>query len=141
MELKPEFWPMTLKVLGAFVAFSVVTYLQQGYFENKWWTTDYMYSLLIPLNLILILTWLFLVPKTLEISETTFRVQYHFGRPFDLSWTNLESWSYAQVLDIKFRDTRRFLVVLPAYPAKQQAYVLGLLATHFALQMREPESH
>src|SRR5271154_7597823 len=78
VQLIPSFWLFTITVVTLECIGMVLTYLEQGYFQNKWWSLGYVESLSIPLTLIPIFLWFAFVPRLLRFDDRELEIKFLF---------------------------------------------------------------
>jgi hypothetical protein len=132
LSLKPGFVRAFSSVAILFVVVSVIAYFQQGYFEHRWWSLSYAESLLIPFTVMVTVIWLAFVPKTLEISDTHFTVQFPFRKRQTFTWEALKYYWYGHnVFCVEFDGPLTFQIFPGAYQKKQWYQFTGFIQNQF----------
>jgi hypothetical protein len=117
IQLRPSLFRCAVAVVSALLVLAITTYFQEGYRENRWWTSDYMLSWLVPLVLVPVLIWFAFVPSRLEFSDTGLTIKFFFRSLHTLDWSNLHSYGPGENVfqssspePARFRSFRRHIV-------------------------------
>ena len=133
MQMQPNFWRFACYVFGALAVATVASYFLQGWYEGHWWTTDYLYSLAIPIVAAPIFIWFAFVPKTLEVSEGRLSIQFPFRAAHEIGWNELKYWGFAAhgTFLLQFKERATFQLLLFAFPSSQRQYLVDFLVRRF----------
>jgi len=119
-------------MLAQIAIFCAIGYFWQGYSENKWWTSGYVYSLLIPITLFFSAAWFSCVPKELSISDKMLSIRYYLREKYTLYWKDLLSWGYEESgFYMEFDGSGVLPIPMSAFSRQEQAQLIGFLSTHF----------
>ena len=135
MLFTPSFWRSTRDVVVACLLISFAGYFLQGYFEQKWWTFDYVLGLAIPIALMPILVWFIFVPSRLEVTDKGFDIRFPFRRAQTLPWNKLKYWGKGEsVFMLQFDGSATLQIFARAYPREQWSKLVELLSARFPEQ-------
>jgi len=110
MRLVPSLWRSTLSGVGTLLIVLIASYLLQGYVDHKWWSLDYLTSLLIPIAIFPVFVWFAFVPKELEFNDQALDIQFHFRKRHNLLWNALTYWGRGQGVFVMQFGTSSFQI-------------------------------
>lgn len=120
MELLPSIRRVVTRVTGLMLVATSLGYLQQGYFEHKWWTLRYVSTLVIPFSIMPFGVWLLFVPGYLRFNSSALIIKPRFRAIRKLLWSDLSQWGTANgVFLLNFQGSPAIQIFSAAYPPEQ----------------------
>jgi hypothetical protein len=100
------------------VSITVVgSYFWSGYRENVWWSFDYLVSLLIPLGMMVMVSWFAFVPRLLEYDDRCIRIHFRMRDFREHSWSELRYYGGGfNVFLLQFGSRQALQILGQAYP-------------------------
>ncbi len=132
LELTPSIQRVTVRLTGLMVVGCLSAYLWQGYYQNLWWSTTYVISLLVPFAVMLVAIWIMFVPEYLAFSEASLTIKPRFRALRELPWSSLSRWGKGEgVFCLNFRGSPSIQIFAHAYPPEQWSRLMEFLLRQF----------
>jgi len=111
---------------------TLIAYFWQGYRENKWWTQDYILTMVIPFAVVPVVVWFMFVPSLFEFSDSEITIKFPFRRVHILPWSDLQHYGAGpNVFMIQFAGAGTFQMFAQAFPGAEWRTLTNFLSTRF----------